>query len=581
MAKARILAVVIIGVLLLSAFMPGSAMAAPPTQPTNLTPADGTVDIMLMPTLTCNYTEPIQPQLASWWQISVDNQTTADGSYVSSVFDTGITTASLTELAIPRGYLLPTTKYYWHVKVQDEPGYWSAWSVQTSFTTVKSFRPDKPENISPANGADQISPSHTFKSTAYYDADSDPFYAMEAQISGEVINWATPLWDSGPLNSQTWTYPVGVLEYGSKYYWRVRYQDDTGLWSDWSDETSLTTITNSPPNQPSNVEPVDLAKDVSVTPTLKSSDFSDPNASAYVSLNDTHAASRWQVTKAKGDYSDAQRVYDSDNTTTGLTQIVVPAGSLSANTTYYWHVRYQDSYGNWSAYSAETAFTTKSLSLPTAGFTSDKTEVTAEEQAVTFTDNSTPAGEITAWFWDFGDGTTENWTLRDKPATGKISHMYTASGTYTASLKVSNAQGENTAEKDIVVHATPKAVFLATPATPKAGTDVTFADGSTGDITKWTWEFGDGSDLVQWDKAARDAADGKIKHVFKKAGTYVATLTVSGTFEGKDVTSTKNVEVKVSGPSGFHFGLWMIGVAVAVIVVIACVLYLLRARRAK
>ncbi|MCD6408459.1 hypothetical protein J7L87_05355, partial [bacterium] len=29
--------------------------------------------------------------------------------------------------------------------------------------------------------------------------------------------------------------------YNTTYYWRMRYQDGNGAWSDWSDETSFTT----------------------------------------------------------------------------------------------------------------------------------------------------------------------------------------------------------------------------------------------------------------------------------------------------------------------------------------------------
>ncbi len=101
--------------------------------------------------------------------------------------------------------------------------------------------------------------------------------------------------------------------------------------------------------------PVDGAAGISVTPTLQSSLFSDPDA------GDSHAASQWRVTTTAGDYSTP--VFDSGPDGAHLTQITIPSGTLQHNTTYYWQVRYQDSQGSWSDWSTETGFSTE----PAAG----------------------------------------------------------------------------------------------------------------------------------------------------------------------------------------------------------------------
>ena len=209
-------------------------------------------------------------------------------------------------------------------------------------------------------------------------------------------------------------------------------------------------------------------------------------------MNDTHKASQWQVRASSGSYSSP--VYDSGVVTAGLTSIVVAKGDgtayLSENTTYYWHVRYRDSYDDydsdeeehWSAYSSETSFIPKSASsVPVASFTADKTDVTAGTELVTFTDNSTPAGEITAWSWNFGDGTTENWTTLTRPSNGQISHKYTVGGTQTVKLTVTNAAGTDEEVKDayVVVHAKPEASIGVLTAPAKAGEEVTFKDNSS------------------------------------------------------------------------------------------------------
>ena len=101
------------------------------------------------------------------------------------------------------------------------------------------------------------------------------------------------------------------------------------------------------PNRPSNLSPANGTYSISLTHTFLSS--SDPSA--------THAASQWQITTKSGDYSSP--VFDSGTDSSNLTSITIPSGSLSYNTTYYWHVRYQDSHDNWSAYSRETSFATE------------------------------------------------------------------------------------------------------------------------------------------------------------------------------------------------------------------------------
>ena len=106
-------------------------------------------------------------------------------------------------------------------------------------------------------------------------------------------------------------------------------------------------LSDQPPQQPSNVSPTTGAG-ASLTPTLSSSGYSDEEG-------DSHLASQWQVTTTAGNYSSP--AYDSLVDATHLTSITVPADKLTGGTPYYWRVRYQDYWGQWSAYSTETSFT--------------------------------------------------------------------------------------------------------------------------------------------------------------------------------------------------------------------------------
>ena len=104
------------------------------------------------------------------------------------------------------------------------------------------------------------------------------------------------------------------------------------------------------PSQPSSVLPTDGATGISLTPTLQSSAFSDPDA------GDTHQASQWQIRASGGSYDSP--VFNSGTDTSNLTQITIPSGKLTYSTTYYWQVRHQDNKGAWSEWAAETSFAT-------------------------------------------------------------------------------------------------------------------------------------------------------------------------------------------------------------------------------
>jgi predicted lipoprotein with Yx(FWY)xxD motif len=110
---------------------------------------------------------------------------------------------------------------------------------------------------------------------------------------------------------------------------------------------------NTSPNQPTSASPSAGGTNVSVTPTLESSPFSDPDS------GDTHSASQWRITATAADYSSP--VFDSGADSANLLKISVPAGKLIGNTTYYWQVRHCDGRQDWSAWSAETSFTTQNI----------------------------------------------------------------------------------------------------------------------------------------------------------------------------------------------------------------------------
>lgn len=110
---------------------------------------------------------------------------------------------------------------------------------------------------------------------------------------------------------------------------------------------------------------------------------------------------------------------------------------------------------------------------PTAGF-----GYTQNANTVQFQDST--IGGATQWFWDYGDGGTNN---IQNPA-----HFYTVIDTYTVCLHVYNGCEWDTLCQDIYMCPPPASGFGYTI----TGSTVTFADSATGNPTSYTWYFGNG-----------------------------------------------------------------------------------------
>ncbi|MCX7848534.1 MAG: hypothetical protein N2595_10970 [bacterium] len=120
--------------------------------------------------------------------------------------------------------------------------------------------------------------------------------------------------------------------------------DEIRIGDSFYDVVSLVPL---PPAKPTNLSPSNAQLNVSLTPTLLASPFSDPN-------NDSHLTSRWQLA-ANASFSPL--LLDSFSPTQ-LTNFSVPSGVCSSNRVYFWRVAYLDSRGQWSDWSDPTWFMT-------------------------------------------------------------------------------------------------------------------------------------------------------------------------------------------------------------------------------
>lgn len=145
---------------------------------------------------------------------------------------------------------------------------------------------------------------------------------------------------------------------------------------------------------------------------------------------------------------------------------------------------------------------------------------------VTFVDNSLGSTPMT-WEWDFGDGTTSD---EQNPT-----HTYLRRGTYTVSLTAKNAYGTSTATKKnyITIGMEPKADFSGSPDSGDAPLTVKFTDQSLGQVTKWSWDFGDG----------KGSSEQSPVHTYWSGGDYNVILTVSNDYGSSDITKTHYIRV--------------------------------------
>jgi PKD repeat protein len=177
-------------------------------------------------------------------------------------------------------------------------------------------------------------------------------------------------------------------------------------------------------------------------------------------------------------------------------------------------------------------------------------------QAVTF--NSTILGGIAPYTvsWNFGDGTVD--------VGASIIHSYTAIGTFTVTMQVSDSGNPiATSTFTRLINVIPcagagsclalTAAFSWSPAIPETQLQVTFSAAANGGTAPYSfsWTFGDGTSGV----------GNPITHTYGTAGTYTIVLTVTDSASGQDSVINQITVQKPTGTGGSTsslIGLWLI-----------------------
>ncbi len=170
---------------------------------------------------------------------------------------------------------------------------------------------------------------------------------------------------------------------------------------------------------------------------------------------------------------------------------------------------------------------------PTARFTASCTERACSFDAGASTDSD---GTIAGYGWTFGD---------EASGSGRATqHSYTADGTYTVTLTVTDNQGATGTTTRIVtvaqappVNQAPTAAFTASCTERACSFDATTSADPDGSITAYAWTFGD----------TTNGTGQTTQHTYTADGTYPVTLTVTDN-QGATGTATRQVSATQQPP---------------------------------
>ena len=203
--------------------------------------------------------------------------------------------------------------------------------------------------------------------------------------------------------------------------------------------------------------------------------------------------------------------------------------NLTEGATYHFVVTAYDGSHSESSFSNDVA-TTVPYSAPLAQFTGSPVSGTFP---LTVAFSNTSSGSITSYAWDFGDGTTST--------AASPSKVYAAAGVYTVKLTVTGPGGSNTQTRSnyiTVSAAAPLAQFTGSPVSGTFPLTVAFSNTSSGSITSYAWDFGDGT-------TSTAASPSKV---YAAAGVYTVKLTVTGPGGSNTQTRSNYITVSAAAP---------------------------------
>ncbi len=178
---------------------------------------------------------------------------------------------------------------------------------------------------------------------------------------------------------------------------------------------------------------------------------------------------------------------------------------------------------------------------PIADFTSPSVSTCLNTNMI-FTDLSTTDGihSISPWIWTFGDAGTATVPFITPP----FSHQYSATGTYSIKLKITDSFGclDSITKINYVTVTAPVANFTALDTVSCQGKIIAFTSSSTGVGITYAWNFGDPLSTINNTSTTINPT-----HIFNQDGMYTITLVVTDA-NGCTDTLKKVAYIKIGNP---------------------------------
>lgn len=276
------------------------------------------------------------------------------------------------------------TGYKIRARASDDAGStWSPWSGLVWFATESI---DGPPILVSVEG-DTTNPAWVATASPYfeiqrYTGDANLIDKMQYQIwnaNGTNVIYDSTMSDVSDGSTASLEYTAGLLVPGTTYKWNARYQNDQGPISPWSTKKDFRL--NGPPTAPGGLfPPSGYVYLDSETKTFRA-DFDDPDEGTFGDY-----PVDWEI-KIWNDDTDAQHGTVQSETvglTSGENELTWSGLSLSTGVNYSWSSRFQDSKGEWGAWSAFQGFRISTPPNGTISTPSDDSTVSTSTPSISW-----------------------------------------------------------------------------------------------------------------------------------------------------------------------------------------------------
>ena len=330
------------------------------------------------------------------WQLFGSNISVGDGTYSQN-------NSNFSEFG---------TKYHWYVKVSDDIN--TNISSIYHFKTYQNFPPYTPGEPDPENGEKDVNINADLSWTG-----GDP--------NGDEVTYDVYFGKTSPppkvvSKQPDTTYDPGLLDFDTKYYWKIVAWDFIGL-STSGPTWSFTTEDNLPPYTPSNPNPGDGATDVSINKVLMWTG-GDPNIGDIVTYDIYFGTSSPPPFVNR------------------ITQTGYDPGTMELGTIYYWQIVSEDTGG-------------LTRTGPIWQFTTEFEPNEPPTAPDIYGPPSGPKGVELFWaivsedldenqvkyFIEWGDGDSEETDFYQEGIAVEVSHIYEEEGTFTIKVKAEDEKG--------------------------------------------------------------------------------------------------------------------------------------------